>query len=119
MMKTAILMGLLLGMMHGAAHAQTTPQFTTGTSTSRTESKQTITETFIIESFSTADSYTMTSTNIEWDGPPRVGANYTQIDPGAPTQFTETVMIPGLTERTELVRTTTIDSVTTTTSVFQ
>ena len=120
-MKEAILMGLLLGFVHGAvqpARANTVPMFTTGTSNSRTESTQTITETFVIVEYSTGNSYTMSGTNIAWDGPPRPGANYHQIDPTQPFQFSETLLEPGITKETNLVRTTEITSVTNTTSVF-
>ena len=120
-MKVAVLMGLFLGILHGAvqpARAQTTPMFTTGTSNSRTTSTQTITETFVIVEYTTGNSYTMSGTNITWDGPPRPGANYSQIDPTQPFQFTETLLEPGISKETNLVRTTTIDSVTNTTSVF-
>ena len=120
-MKLAVLMGLFLGILHGAVQpvrANTTPMFTTGTSNSRTTSTQTITETFVIVEYTTGQSYTMSGTNIAWDGPPRPGANYHQIDPSQPFQFTETLLEPGISKETNLVRTTTIDSVTNTTSVF-
>ena len=120
-MKEAVLMGLLLGLFHGAVQpvrAQTQPLFTTGTSTSTTENKQTITETFVIVEYSTGDSYTMSGTNIGFTGTPGPTQEYFQIDPGAPTQFSETLLTPGITKETNLVRITEIDSVTTTTSVF-
>ena len=120
-MKLAVLMGLLLGFVHGAvqpARANTVPMFTTGTSNSRTESTQTITETFAIVEYSTGNSYTMSGTNIQWDGPPRPGANYHQINPDQAFQFSETLLEPGITKETNLVRITEIQSVTTTTSVF-
>ena len=120
-MKEAILMGLLLGFVHGAvqpASANTTPMFTTGTSSSRTKSTQTVTETFVIVEYTTGQSYTMSGTNIKWDGPPRPGANYTQIDPTQPFQFSETLLEPGISKETNLVRTTEIQSITNTTSVF-
>ena len=120
-MRLAVLMGLFLGILHGAvqpASAQTTPMFTTGTSNSRTESTQTITETFAIVEYSTGTSYTMSGTNIQWDGAPRPGANYTQIDPTKAFQFSETLLEPGISKQTNLVRTTSIESVTNTTSVF-
>ena len=120
-MKLAVLMGLLLGFVHGAvqpASANTTPMFTTGTSNSRTESTQTITETFVIVEYSTGQSYTMSGTNIAWDGVPRPGANYHQINPNQAFQFSETLLEPGITKETNLVRVTEIQSITNTTSVF-
>ena len=119
-MKLAVFIGLLLGILHGAVPSAraNTPLFTTGTSTSRTENKQTITETFVIVEYSTGDSYTMSGTNIGFTGKPGPDTNYFQIDPGAATQFSETLLTPGITKETNLVRITEIDSVTTTTSVF-
>jgi hypothetical protein len=120
-MRKAILIGLFLGMMPGViqpGETSTQPLFTTGTSTSRTENKQTITETFVIVEYSTGDSYTMSGTNIGFEGEPGINTNYYQIDPAAATQFSETVLGTGITSRTDLVRITEVDSVTTTTSVF-
>ena len=119
-MKEAILWGLFLGMLHGAAaKANTvTPSFTRGTMTSTTESFTTVTENFVINEYSTGNSYTMSGTNIKWDGPPRVGANYTQHKPGRATSFSESILVPGLSSTTNLSRTTTIQSTTTSISVF-
>jgi len=121
-MKEAILWGLLLGCLHGAtlpAKSNTvTPSFTRGTMTSTTDSFTTVTENFVINEYSTGRSYTMTGTNIKWDGPPRQGANYRQAKPGAATSFSETTLVPGLSSTTNLTRTTTIQSTTSSISVF-
>ena len=117
-MKRAILIGLLF-LFHGTAQANSvTPSFTRGTMTSETTSFTTITENFVINEYSTGTSYTMSGTNIQWDGPPRAGANYTQRKPGAATSFSETLLTPGLHSTTNLTRTTTINSTTTSMSVF-
>ena len=117
-MKRAIFIGLLF-LFHGTAHANSvTPSFTRGTMTSETTSFTTVTENFVINEYSTGNSYTMSGTNITWDGPPRAGANYTQLIPGETTQFSETVLTPGLHSTTNLTRTTTIQSTTVSTSVF-
>ncbi len=108
---------LLLLAWAPAAHA-VTPSFTRGTQNSRTESTTTVAETYEIVEYSTGTSYTMSGTNIQWTGQPGPNANYTMMVPGAATQFTETILGPGIATETNFTRTTTIDSVTTSTSVF-
>jgi hypothetical protein len=100
-----------------AAHAMT-PSFTRGTQTSRTESTTTISEAYEIVEYSTGTSYTMSGTNIQWSGKPRIDAGYSMVLPGAATQFSETVMGPGVTSETNFTRETVIESVTVSTSVF-
>ena len=110
---------LLLFLLACATPAQAmTPSFTRGTQTSRTESTTTVAETYEIVEYSTATSYTMSGTNIQWSGNPGVGTSYSQMVPGAATQFSETILGPGVSTRTNFTRNTVIDSVTTTTSVF-
>lgn len=111
--------GLILGMFHSGAQATPmVPNFTSGTVTSHTESTTTITETIKQTDLQTGWSYTVTGTNINIPEPPKVGTNYTQIDPGAPFQFSETYFGPGTTKETSIDRTTTIQSVTDSVSVF-
>lgn len=117
-MKEAILLGLLMGMAHGAQAASVVPNFTTGVVTSETTSRTEITENINITQYSNANSYTVSGTNINIPDVPYAGAQYTQIEPGAAFQFSETVMVPGISEVTQMTRTTTTDSFTTTTSVF-
>jgi hypothetical protein len=95
-----------------------TPSFTRGTQTSRTESTTTVAETYEIVEYSTGTSYTMSGTNIQWSGQPGPNANYTQIIPGGATQFSETLLGPGISTETNFTRTTTIESVTNSISVF-
>ena len=119
MLRDAVIAGLLLGMAHGmSASAQMTPSFTRGTQNSRTESTTTVTETYEVIEYSTGTSYTMTGTNIQWNGTPSLDTNYSQIVPGAATQFSESYLGPGITSETNFSRTTVIDSVTTSVSVF-
>lgn len=118
MLRDAIIAGLLLGMAHGMSANAMTPSFTRGTMNSRTESTTTVTETYEIVEYSTGSSYTMSGTNIQWQGQPGVDTVYTQIIPGAATQFSETVLGPGISKETNFTRTTVIDSVTTSVSVF-
>ena len=118
MLRDAIIAGLLLGMAHGMSASAMTPSFTRGTMNSRTESTTTVTETYEIVEYSTGTSYTMSGTNIRWEGTPGIDTQYFQVTPGGATQFSETVLGPGISSTTNFTRTTTIDSVTTSTSVF-
>lgn len=112
-------LGLILGALHGAAQAApVTPSFTTGTVTSHTESTQTITETIRQVDMMTGTSYTVSGTNVSWDGPPAPGANYAIVTPGEAFQFTETFLQPGESRLTEITRVTETFSVTDSVSVF-
>ena len=120
-MRQAILSGLLLGILHGLTqpvHANVTPSFTRGTMTSNTDSTTTVTETYFIVEYSTGSSYTMTGTNITWEGTPTVDTEYTQVVPGLATQFSESYLGPGISKETQLTRTTTVTSITNSVSVF-
>ena len=109
---------ILCFLLTSPAYASTVPQFTRGTMTSRTEASSTVSETIVIENYSTGSSYTMSGHNIQWNGTPGPGTSYTMVTPGAATQFSETSLLPGLASVTTINRTTTIESVTTSTSVF-
>ena len=98
--------------------ASVVPNFTTGTVTSETTSRTEITEIINVVEYSNATSYTVTGTNINIPGTPTPGTNYTQVTPGAPFQFSETLMTPGISKETSITRTTIQDSFTTTLSVF-
>ena len=119
-MKEVLLAGLILGVVHGAAAsaAPVTPSFTTGTVTSHTETSTLVTETIHQIDYQTGWSYTATGTNINVPSPPAVGTNYTMVTPGAPFQFSETYFGPGKSRETFIERTTTINSVTDSISVF-
>ena len=119
------------------------PNFTQGSMTSNTETTSTVTETINSMSYDTGYQHVITGTNIEHDGntissPTTTGnsntlngvtstwtgldlnqkPNFTVTTPGAPFQFTESFSGPGLKNHTVINRTTEIQSVTTTTSVF-
>ena len=119
------------------------PNFTQGSMTSNTETTSTVTETINSMNYDTGYQYVITGTNIEHDGssisPPSTTGNsntlngvtstWTDLDlnnkpnftittPGAAFQFTESFSGPGLTNHTIIQRTTEIQSVTNTTSVF-
>jgi hypothetical protein len=112
--------GLILGALHGAiaSAAPVTPNFTSGTVTSHTESTQTITETIRQVDFQTVWCYTLTGTKINIPENPQIGATYTQLDPGAPFQFSESYLGPGQSRVTDITRTTETFSVTDSISVF-
>ena len=119
------------------------PNFIQGSMTSTTETTSTVTETINSMQYDTGYQYVITGTNIEHDGnsisPPSTTGNsntlngvtstWTDLDlnnkpnftiatPGAAFQFTENFSGPGLKNHTVINRTTEIQSVTTTTSVF-
>ena len=119
------------------------PNFTQGSMNSTTETTSTVTETINSMQYDTGYQYVITGTNIEHDGasisPPSTTGNsntlnggtstWTDLDlnnkpnftittPGQAFQFTENFSGPGLKNHTVINRTTEIQSVTTTTSVF-
>ena len=119
------------------------PNFTQGSMTSTTETTSTVTETINSMSYDTGYQHVITGTNISHDGntissPTTTGnsntlngvtstwtgldleqkPNFTITNPGQAFQFTETYSGPGLKNHTVINRTTEIQSVTTTTSVF-
>ena len=119
------------------------PNFTQGSMTSTTETTSTVTETINSMNYDTGYQYVVTGTNVQHDGnsisPPSTTGNtntlngvtstWTDLDlnnkpnftittPGQAFQFTESFSGPGLTNHTIINRTTEIQSVTTTTSVF-
>ena len=139
-LKEAIGLGLILGAFHGAAQAvPVVPNFTQGSMTSHTETTQKITETINSMDYSTGYQYSVTGSGITASGnlSPGTGTNnvtidgvtsswtgvttkptFTQTEPGAAFQFTETYSGPGLQNQTIIQRTTDITSVTDTTSIF-
>ena len=119
------------------------PNFTQGSMTSNTETTSTVTETINSMSYDTGYQHVITGTNISHDGntissPTTTGnsntlngvtstwtgldleqkPNFTITTPGQAFQFTESFSGPGLKNHTVINRTTEIQSVTTTTSVF-
>ena len=114
-MKALFVILFMVGLPAGASSV---PTFTRGTMSSTTTSFTTITETYNIVEYSTGSSYTMTGTNITVTGKPGLDATYTQTIPGLPTQFSESNLQPGIASVTNLTRTTTRDSTTTSLSVF-
>ena len=139
-----ILTVLLLLSSGGAARAvPVVPNFTQGSMTSHTETTSTVTETINSMDYNTGYQYVVTGTNVETNAASLapagtnntsvtlngVTSSWTNLDmsnkpayemttPGAAFQFTESYQAPGLSNHTIIQRTTTINSVTDTTSVF-
>ena len=116
MKRLSLLAVLFLGLP--AYSAPVSPSFSTGTVTSRTEGTTTINETIKQVDFQTGSSYTSSGTNIVMPGRPGPDANYSIMVQGGAFQFSETYFGPGISRETFIERTTTIESVTDSTSVF-
>ena len=98
--------------------ASVVPNFTRGTVTSETRTTQTINEVIRQTDYSTGTSYTVSGTNINIPVNPGPNTVYTQVNPGEAFQFSETLLGPGISTVTEIDRTTTTESFTTSISVF-
>jgi len=119
------------------------PNFTQGSMTSNTTTTSTVTETINSMDYNTGWQYTVTGTGVEsssnnltpggtvqstvtldgvtstWNGLDLdQRPTFTQTTPGAAFQFSESYQGPGLSNHTIIQRTTEIQSVTNTTSVF-
>tara|TARA_R100001463_G_scaffold368_2_gene1632 strand:+ start:782 stop:1210 length:429 start_codon:yes stop_codon:yes gene_type:complete len=137
-----VLLLLLLGTGTAANAVPVVPNFTQGSMTSHTETTSTVTETINSIDYNTGYQYSVSGVNVKTDansispdsGTQNVIQNgvtstWTNLDtankpdfqihtPGAAFQFTETYQAPGLSTQTIINRTTTIQSVTDTTSIF-
>ena len=118
------------------------PNFSSGTMSAVTRTTQNVTETIVSTDFNTGHTYTINGTNLSIDGatlspPPSqtsqtingvsytwTGADLTQkpnvtiANPGQAFQYAESYIGPGLSNMTTINRTTVLESVTETTSVF-
>ena len=132
----------LLALATPASAVPVVPNFTQGSMTSHTETTSTVTETINSMDYNTGYQYSVSGVNVQHDGSgitPDTGTqsitnngvtstwtdlntsqkpNWTLTTPGAAFQFTETYKAPGLSTHTVITRTTTIQSVTDTTSIF-
>lgn len=142
-LSEAIGLGLILGAIHGFAQASwavpVVPNFTQGSMTSHTETKQNIVETINSMDYNTGYQFSVTGSGITAAGELRpeqtsytndiegitsrwVGLSnrpsFTQTIPGGAFQYTETYNGPGLSNQTIIQRETNIESVTDTTSIF-
>ena len=133
---------LLLALATPASAVPVVPNFTQGSMTSHTDTTSTVTETINSMDYNTGYQYSVSGVNVQHDGSgitPDTGTqsitnngvtstwtdlntsqkpNWTLTTPGAAFQFTETYKAPGLSTHTIIQRTTTIQSVTDTTSIF-
>ena len=126
---------LLLLLLAPVAHAvPVVPNFSSGSMTSHTETKSKVTETIVSEDYATGWQYSVSGQNVQHSGSSmtpgtttvdswtglNTGAkpNWTISTPGAAFQFVETYSGPGLSNVTTVQRTTEIESVTDTVSVF-
>jgi hypothetical protein len=116
-MRNLLVAFALLAFPMGAV-SQTVPNFSRGTVNSTTTTKTQVTENIRVVEYSTGTSYTVTGTNINIPGNPAPGANYTIQTQGAPFQFSETILSPGIAKETWIERTTSQESVTNSLSVF-
>jgi hypothetical protein len=94
------------------------PNFTRGTINATTESTTKVVEAIRQVEYTTGESYTVTGTNINIPGTPHKDANYSIMTQGAPFQFSETYLGPGVAKETWIDRTTETESTTTSISVF-
>ena len=146
-MRRFILLYLLL-LPTKAMAVPVVPNFTQGSMTSHTETTSTVTETINSMDYATGWTYSVSGTGVElesgstnvapdvtttqdntlngvtstWTGldlSTQNKPNFVQSTPGAGFQFTEHYSGPGLQTHTVIQRTTTINSVTDTTSIFQ
>ena len=140
-LQGAISIGLILGVLQGtvANAVPVVPNFTQGSMTSSTETKSKVVETINSMDYNTGYQYSATGSGITASGnlSPGTGANtvtidgvtstwtgvtskpsYVQTNPGEAFQFTETYQGPGLSNHTIIQRTTEVESITTTTSIF-
>ena len=143
-LQEAIGLGLILGVVHGtfqpAWSVPIVPNFTQGSMTTRTETKQTINETINSMDYSTGYQYSVTGTNVKttsgqinlpttqtsntidgvtstWTGL-KGSETWVQANPGEAFQFTETYQGPGLQNQTIIQRETLVESITESTSIF-
>ena len=138
----AIGFGLMIISIAPAHSVPVVPNFSQGSMTSHTETTSKIVETINSMDYNTGWTYTVTGTNIKNSGeslsPPATNVtgnangisatwtgldlsrkpNWQQANPGAAFQFTESYLGPGLQNQTIIQRTTEIQSITDTTSIF-
>jgi hypothetical protein len=145
-MKKSIGLSLILGILNvlfqPVEAVPVVPNFTQGSQTSTTETKTKVSETINSINYNTGYQYSVTGTNVQMNGSsitPGTNStsnnidgvtsswtnlnlnnkpNWTVTTPGQAFQFTETYQGPGISNQTIIQRTTELDSVTTTTSIF-
>jgi hypothetical protein len=140
--RSGLAIGLIYGLIAPAYSVPVVPNFSQGSMTSHTETTSKVVETINSIDYNTGWTYTVTGTNIENSGeslsPPATSItgnangmsatwtgldlsqkpNWQQVNPGSAFQFTESYLGPGLQNQTIIQRTTEIQSITDTTSIF-
>lgn len=106
------------GLISPCYAAPVTPNFTSGTITSETKTRTEVVEVIKQVEYTTGTSYTVTGTNINIPARPEPGANYTIHTQGAPFQFSETYLTPGIAKETWIDRKMVEESTTNSLSVF-
>jgi len=126
---------LLLFLLAPAVNAvPVVPNFSSGSMTSHTETKSKVTETIVSEDYATGWQYSVSGQNVQHSGSSMTPGtttvdswkalktgqkpNWTISTPGAAFQFVETYSGPGLSNVTTVQRTTEVESITDTVSVF-
>ena len=110
---------LVAGVICTPAYAESVvPNFTRGMINATTETTTKIVETIRQVEYTTGTSYTVTGTNINIPGSPVYGQTYSIMNQGAPFQFSETYLGPGVAKETWIDRTTEQKSTTNSISVF-
>lgn len=126
---------LLLFLLAPAAHAvPVVPNFSSGSMTSNTKTTSKVTETIVSEDYATGWQYSVSGQNVQHSGSSMTPGtttvdswkalktgqkpNWTLVTQGAAFQFVETYSGPGLSNVTTVQRTTEIESITDTVSVF-
>jgi hypothetical protein len=126
---------LLLLLLAPTANAvPVVPNFSSGSMTSHTETKSKVTETIVSEDYATGWQYSVSGQNVQHSGSSMTPGtttvdswkalktgqkpNWTLVTPGAAFQFVETYSGPGLSNVTTVQRTTEVESITDTVSVF-
>ena len=118
-MNYTIAIGFMIGVLSAPVYAASVvPNFTRGTVTSETTSRTEVTEIIRQVEYTTGSSYTVTGTNINFPSNPSPSSNYSLITPGAPFQFSETSLGPGIASEMQVERTTVVDSFSTSISIF-
>jgi len=146
-LKEAVSLGLVMGVLHGLVQPSygvpVVPNFTQGSLTQRTETTSKVTEVINSMDYNTGYQYSVTGTNVKPSGNSispnsklstsnSVGGvkstwttldgtdkpKWTIVNPGKGFQFTETFSGPGLANQTIIQRTTEIQSITESTSIF-
>lgn len=142
MNKALVLAPLALALISSSAYAvPVVPNFTQGSQTSRTQTTSKVSESINSVNYNTGFTYTVTGTGIVQDGgiaptsqevigeaggftakwtglDLRTKPTFRQATPGGAFQFTESYIGPGLSNQTIINRTTEIESITDSVSIF-